>query len=156
MKEEIKTMAISKKKQDYHSSITVPVTPKEAMDKISRVNEWWSTNFEGSSSKLGDVFTVHFKSGDWYTIKIAEMIPGKKIVWDVIGSDQTWHEDRDEWTGTNIVWEISPEKDGSKVTMTHQGLTSAFECYEKCKMGWDYLMQKSITSLLNEGKGLPA
>ena len=144
------------KEQDYHSSFTANISPREAFEKISRVNEWWSLNFEGESSKLGDVFTVLFKSGDYYTIKISELIPGEKIVWDVIDADQTWHEDRDEWNGTKIVWEISPEKDGSRVTMTHQGLVPAFECYEKCKMGWDYLMQQSLSKFLTEGKGLPA
>jgi hypothetical protein len=142
--------------QDYHSNITADITPEETFDKISRVNEWWSTNLEGSSSKLRDVFTVHFKSGDWYKIKIDELIPGKKIVWDVIDAEQTWHEDRKEWTGTKIIWEISPVKNGSKVSMTHLGLIPEFECYDKCTMGWDWLMQKSITSLLTEGKGLPA
>ena len=75
--------------QDYHSSITADITPEEAFDKISRVNEWWSTNFEGSSSKLGDVFIVHFKNGDWYKIKIDELNPGKKFVWNVIDAEQT-------------------------------------------------------------------
>lgn len=141
--------------QDYHSSITAGITPEEAFDKVSRANEWWATNFEGSSSRLGDVFTVRFKNGDWYKIKIAELIPGKKIVWNVIDAEQTWHEDRKEWAGTQILWEISPVKDGSKVSLTHSGLTPAFECYDKCTMGWDWLLQKSITSLLTEGKGLP-
>jgi hypothetical protein len=56
------------KEQDYHSSFTANISPREAFEKISRVNEWWSLNFEGESSKLGDVFTVRFKSGDHYTI----------------------------------------------------------------------------------------
>ena len=85
-----------------------------------------------------------FKNGDWYTIKIVELIPGKKILWDVIDAEQTWHEDRKEWAGTNIVFEISPLKNGSKVTLTHSGLTPEAECYDKCKMGWDYLMQRRI------------
>lgn len=144
------------KKQDYTATISVNATSKETLDKISRVSEWWSTNFEGESSKLGDVFTVHFKSGDWYKIKIAELTPGKKIVWDVIAADQTWHEDRDEWTGTKIVWELTPEKNGTKIDMTHEGLVPEFECYEKCKMGWDYLTQKSLFKFLTENKGLPA
>ena len=141
--------------QDYQSSIPAVIPPQEAFDKIARVNEWWSTHFEGNSSNLGDVFTVRFKSGDWYQMKIAELTPGKKLVWDVIAADQTWHEDRDEWKGTKIVWAITPTKNGSTVTMTHQGLVPAFECYETCKMGWDWLMQSSLSKLLNEGKGNP-
>ncbi len=142
-------------RQDYHSSLTVQIAPEEAVDKISQVSKWWSLNFEGSSSKTGDVFTVRFKNGDWYKIKIEELIPGKKIMWDVIGSDQTWHEDRDEWTGTKIVWEISPVKNGSKVTMTHLGLTPEVECYDQCKRGWDYLSKESLYKYLTEGVGMP-
>jgi len=144
------------KHQDYHRSITASVTPQAAFEKISSVSQWWAKDFEGKSDEPNDVFTVRFKNGDWYTIKIAELIPGKKILWDVIDAEQTWHEDRKEWAGTNIVFEISPLKNGSKVTLTHSGLTPEAECYDKCKMGWDYLMQKSLSKFLTEGIGLPA
>jgi Activator of Hsp90 ATPase homolog 1-like protein len=147
---------VTLKTQDYHNNIASKIAPKEAFNKISEVSKWWSLIFEGSSSKPGDVFAVRFKNGDWYKINVEEMIPERKIAWKVIDSDQTWHEDRDEWTGTQIIWEISPEKDGSIVSMTHQGLVPEFECYDRCKAGWDYLMQKSLTKFLNEGKGLPA
>lgn len=141
--------------QDYHSSITADIPPGEAFEKISSVNGWWATHFEGSSSKVGDIFTVRFSNGDWYQAQVAELLPGKKIIWNVIDAEQTWHEDRKEWTGTTIVWEISPLEKGSVITLTHLGLTPAFECYDKCTGGWNWLMQKSLTSLLAEGKGLP-
>lgn len=141
--------------QDYHSSFTTPAAPAEAFKKIEDVSGWWARQFEGSASKPGDVFTVRFDAGDWYTIKIAEVVPGRRIVWDVIGSEQLWHEDHDEWTGTQIIWEVSPEGTGSQVTMTHLGLTPAFECYDNCKLGWDYLVSQSLRKYLNEGAGLP-
>ena len=61
--------------QDYHSSFTTPMPPKEAFSKIDNVSQWWSTHFEGSAAKLGDVFTVRFKSGDWYKIRIDALTP---------------------------------------------------------------------------------
>lgn len=140
--------------QDYQSIITAKIAPTEASNKISQVSKWWSLNFEGSS-KPGDVFTVRFKNGDRYEIKVEELIPGKKIVWDVIDADQTWHEDRDEWTGTKIICDISPDKNGSKVTMTHLGLVPEFECYDRCKLGWDYLLKESLYKYLSEGTGMP-
>ena len=39
--------------------------------------------------------------------------------------------------------------------MTYAGLEPEFECFDRCSHGWDYLMQKSLLKLLNEGKGLP-
>ena|SRR5579883_695643 len=141
--------------QDYQSSIIAGITPKEAFDGISRVNQWWSTHFEGSASNPGDVFTVRFKSGDWFKIKIEEIMPDKKIVWKVVDAEQSWLAESKEWVGTSIRWEISPLKDGTEVKVTHLGLVPAFECYDQCSVSWDWLMQKSLTKLLTEGKGLP-
>jgi ribosome-binding ATPase YchF (GTP1/OBG family) len=142
-------------KNDYTTSISVERSQKEAFDKISRVSEWWAKNFEGNSQKLYDIFTVRFGSGDMYKIKISEFIRDKKIVWQVIESDQTWHEERDEWTGTEIIWEVTKQKDGTRIDMTHKGLIPTSECYDKCKVGWDYLIQKSLFQFLTENKGLP-
>jgi hypothetical protein len=42
-------------KQDYNTNIIVDVTPKEALDGIGRVSEWWITNVDGSSHNLKDI-----------------------------------------------------------------------------------------------------
>ncbi len=98
------------KKQDYHRSITASVTPQAAFEKICRVSQWWTKDFERKPEKLNDVFTVRFKSGDMYKIKVSEIILNKKIVWEVIDSYQGWHDNHTERVGTTIVWEISKEK----------------------------------------------
>ncbi|GCE07206.1 SRPBCC family protein [Dictyobacter aurantiacus] len=143
------------KNQDYHSSITTHATPEEAFNKITRVSEWWAKDFEGQATKPGDVFTVRFQNGDMYKVKVAEIIPDKHIVWDVIDSYQGWHDDHTEWVGTKIVWEVVPRADSTEVTITHSGLVPAFECFNQCSQGWDYLMKKSLQNLLNSNQGMP-
>lgn len=65
-------------KQDYNYIITTKVNAEVAFDAISRVPEWWTSNFEGISQKLDDIFTVYF--GEVFvTFKIIDFIPGKKI-----------------------------------------------------------------------------
>lgn len=140
---------------DYHSSITADIAPQEAFDKIVRVSGWWAKDFEGKSEEPNDVFTVRFPNGDRYKVKVAEIIPNKKIVWEVIDSYQGWHNDHTEWIGTKIVWEVFPQKDGVEVKLTHSGLVPEFECFDKCSQGWDYLMQKSLSRFLTENTGLP-
>lgn len=142
-------------KQDYHGSIIVTSTPKEAVDKISRVSEWWVKNFEGNSQKRNDIFTVRSGSGDRYTVKVSEFIPDKRIVWEVIDSHQGWVKNETEWTGTKIVWEVSAQKDGTHIAMTHIGLVPSIECYTKCTLGWEYLLHKSLFKFLTENAGLP-
>ena len=146
---------LNMKTQDYHSTFVANVTAKEAFDKISSVSEWWSTNFEGESQKLNDIFTVRFPDGDMYKIKVSEFIPDKKIAWQVIDSHQTWVANATEWTGTKILWEVSAQKEDTRIDMTHIGLAPSIECYDKCTLGWDYLLNKSLFKFLSENKGLP-
>ena len=75
-----------------------------------------------NSEDADDVFTVRFKNGDMYKVKVSEMIPTKKIIWEVIDSYQGWHNDHTEWVGTKIIWEVLPKTESIEVKMTHEGL----------------------------------
>jgi hypothetical protein len=141
-------------KQDYNYVITTKVNAEVAFDAISRVPEWWTTNFEGVSQKLNDVFTVYF--GDVFvTIKIIDFIPGKKIGWLVTDCDLQWLKDKKEWKDTKIEWEISTNGNETQISMTHLGLVPEIECYDDCKQGWNFHLGESLFKLITEGVGNP-
>ena len=140
--------------QDYLSNITVNATAKESFDKISRVGEWWSKSFKGKSQRPGDTFSVRFGETS-VDFKIDEVIPDKKIVWEVTGCNLHWIENKTEWKGTKIAWEVSSENSKTKISMTHVGLVPGVECYNDCKIGWNFHIQESLFKLLTENKGLP-
>jgi len=142
------------KKQDYHCSITANVTRKEAAENINHVSEWWATNFEGSSEKLNDVFTVHFGE-TFVTFKVMELVPDKKIMWQVIDCNLHWLHDKKEWQGTKILWEISTKNNSTQIDFTHIGLVPEIECYNDCKKGWNFYVGDSLLKLLSVHKGLP-
>ena len=140
--------------KNYHSSITANISAEEAYVKISKVNNWWALNFEGSAQKKGDVFTVRF--GDTFvTFKIAVAIPGRKFTWYAMDCLLPWLNDKTEWTGTEIVFEISRENNATKIDMTHIGLTPEVECYDQCEKGWDHFIKESLFKFVTEGTGLP-
>lgn len=146
------------KNQDYQTSFTTTASAQEAFKKISNVSGWWSKHFEGESEKSGDVFTVRFGpqgEKDMYKIQVTEATPGKRIVWKVVDSKQDWVKNSSEWTGTEIMWDISAKNDGAKITMTHHGLGPALECFEKCTGGWNWLTGESLSKLLQENVGKP-
>lgn len=139
--------------QSYCTSIVVNESAIEAYNKISRVNEWWAENFEGSAKNLGDIFSVRW--GDTFvTFKIAEAIPGKKVSWLVTDCCLPWQNDKTEWTGTEVVFEILEEGDSTKIDMTHVGLTPEVECFENCQTGWNHFINRSLVKFMNEGQGV--
>jgi hypothetical protein len=140
--------------QDYHYSITANITAKEAFENISHVPEWWATNFEGNSEKLNNIFTVCFGE-TFVTFKIIEVVPEKRIVWQVIDCYLHWLKDKKEWKDSKISWDISTKNNLTQIAMTHIGLVPEIACYNECKKGWDFFVGESLLKLLTEHKGLP-
>ena len=143
------------KKQDFNCSITAEVTAEEAVEAISRVSEWWAADFEGSSQKLGDIFTVRFGE-TFVTFRITEFIPGTKVVWSVEDCYLHWLKDKTEWTDTNVIFELSTENGSTTINFTHQGLIPAVECYSDCVKGWTEYIPGSLLKLLTVGEGQPS
>ena len=141
--------------QNYQSSIAADFTPAEAFEAINQVREWWAKNIEGSTEKLNDVFTVNFSGGTFVTFEITESVPGKKIAWLVTDCYLPWLKDKTEWTGTAVVFEISPVGDETQITMTHIGLVPEIECYGGCEAGWNQYFKGSLLQLLTEHAGVP-
>jgi hypothetical protein len=124
------------------------------MKKISQVNLWWAKNFTGSAEKLNDKFTVRF--GETFVdFIISEIVLNKKAVWKVTNCNLHWINAKKEWNNTDVVFEISSEKNGSKIDFTHIWLVPGIECYNACEKGWDGHVTKSLVNFINEGKGMP-
>lgn len=140
----------------FTETVKTSADPSDIISKIGNVSEWWAKDFQGTSKNVGDNFVVKFSSGDTFAIKVSEIIPEQKVVWDITDAFQGWVKEPKEWVGTRIEWDIKAENGVSEVTFTHVGLVPQLECFGTCSKVWDYLMQKSFSDLLNTGKGLPA
>jgi hypothetical protein len=143
------------KTSDYTTSFTVDQTPEEVFDAINNVRGWWSEEIDGSTDELGAEFTFHYKNVHRTTQKITELAPGKKAVWHVVESHINFVEEKTEWKGTDIVFEIAKKDDKTELRFTHVGLVPAFECYGDCSGAWGFYINDSLRSLITTGKGQP-
>jgi hypothetical protein len=144
----------SKNLHDYSFTVTAKITPEQAFERISHVADWWTRAFTGAAQKVGDTFTVRF--GDTFVdFRVSEVVPGKKVVWQVTDCNLHWINEKKEWKGTSVVWEASTDNGATRIKMTHVGLVPGVECYENCKPGWDFCVGESLRKLLTENKGLP-
>ena len=143
------------KQQDFQGSFTADVTAQEAFDAINDVRGWWAKNFDGSSHRLNDVFTVTFGK-TFVTFQVSEFVPNKRVVWKVTDCYLHWINDKKEWNGTSVRFDISGEGRKTQVTMTHIGLVPQAECYQDCENGWNEHFGESLVKLLTEQSGMPA
>jgi hypothetical protein len=140
--------------KNFHRAFKVNASPEEAMKRISQVNKWWAKKVKGKAEKLNDKFTVDF--GETFVdFQISELVPNKKVVWKVIDCNLHWIENKKEWNGNEVVFEITPGRNSSKIDFTHVGLVPGVECYEDCEVGWSRHLAVGLASLINDGKGKP-
>ena len=143
------------KNQNFNCSITANVSAEEAIEAISHVSEWWAKDFTGSAEKLGDEFTVKFGE-TFVTFKVTEFIPNTKVVWTVTDCYLHWLEDKTEWAGTKVIFELSTENDQTTINFTHEGLLPEVECYDMCVKGWMQYIPGSLLKLMTECVGQPS
>jgi len=138
---------------DFTTAFFVDQTPTEVFNAVNNVRGWWQGEVGGNTDKLDDEFTYSMKDFHFSKQRLIEVVPDKKIVWLVTGSELNFLKNKSEWTGTRINFEISEINNKTQLRFTHLGLIPDIECYGSCSNGWSKLIQESLLSLITTGKG---
>jgi len=138
--------------QDLTFSFTVDQTPDEVFAALKQVSSWWPGEITGETGRLGGVFTYRYKDMHRSTQKITEWVPGKRVMWHVTESYLSFLKEKEEWTGTDVVFEISRKGAKTELKFTHVGLTPKVECYGACSDGWGYIINECLAAFITTGK----
>ena len=131
---------------------------KAPLDEVYRalatregVAGWWTTGTQGDS-KVGGMlkllFTSDGKEIGGFDIKVLELEPRKRVLWQVVDGPA-------EWIGTKISFDIRQEDDFSIVLFKHQGWKEPVEFMYHCSTKWAIFLM-SLKSLVETGKGAPS
>ena len=156
---------------DFTTTLLVDQSQKEVFNAVINPRGWWSEEIEGSTDKLNDEFSYHFEDIHRCQLKLIEVIADKKVVWLVMNnyfkpgifdqafqhlrSDEGFTNDKSEWTGTKISFEIAEKDNKTQIRFTHLGLVPEYECFDVCSNGWTHYIRQSLLSLITTGKGQP-
>jgi uncharacterized protein YndB with AHSA1/START domain len=141
---------------DLSEVITVSAKPDRVYAAINSVGDWWSGNIDGGASRIGDSFSYRYKDMHQSRQEVIDLVPGKRVAWKVLDSNLSFLEDKSEWTGTTITFEISEKGDGSELRFTHHGLNRTSECWDACSSGWGGLIRGNLKTLIETGRTSPA
>jgi hypothetical protein len=138
------------KSPNYTTTISVEQSPEQVFAAINNVRGWWSGNpgIEGSTDKLGDEFTYRYEPHHVSKQRVVELIPGKKVVWRVVDGSINFVEDKTEWNGTTIAFEISKQGDKTEIRFTHLGLNPDLECFDGCSDAWSSYLKGGLRTLI--------
>jgi uncharacterized protein YndB with AHSA1/START domain len=136
---------------NYQSRVTINA-PREAvfdaLTSIEGLSGWW-TPAGGSGIEGGE---LRFTFGDEHPLVIAVGVARRpaEVVWRVLE-----YATLPDWVGTSPRFEVRQIEDGvSEVAFEHVGLTPQLECYEMCRLGWDYYLP-SLRDYVETGMGRP-
>jgi uncharacterized protein YndB with AHSA1/START domain len=112
---------------------------------------WWTTDTQGTG-KVGEAlkfrFTADGKELGGFDMKVLELKPGKRVLWQVV-------EGPAEWIGTKISFDLRQEGDVVVVLFKHQGWKEPVEFTHQCSTKWAIFLM-SLKSLVETGKGQPS
>jgi uncharacterized protein YndB with AHSA1/START domain len=112
---------------------------------------WWTTETRGDN-KAGGMITFRFTADGRelgvFDMKILELHPDARIVWQVVNGP-------DEWVGTKIRFELRQEDGFTIVLFRHEGWKEPVEFMYHCSTKWATFLM-SLKSLAETGKGQPS
>ena len=136
-------------------AFTVSQTPDEVFKAITDVRAWWGGEFSGPTDQVGADFTYRFRDLHVSTQRVTELIPGRRVAWHVTDAHLSFLEDKSEWKGTDIVFDIVATGAGTEVRFTHVGLRPDRECYAACAQGWGQYVGACLPAFIATGAPAP-
>jgi len=91
--------------------------------------------------------TFRFGTRGTIEMKVLELDPAKRVLWQVVGGPQ-------EWIGTKVAFDLSQNSDFTTLLFKHQGWKEPVEFMHHCSTKWALFLM-SIKSLAETGKGAP-
>ena len=145
--------------ESYRTTVLVDATAEQAYEAVIDVRGWWSQDVDGRTDTVGAEFDYRGNQDGVNLhrarIRVVDQVPGERVEWLVVDNWMSFIDDQAEWTGTSIVFEISPAERGTEIRFSHVGLVPSYECYDACFDAWTFFLQSSLRELITSGRGEP-
>ena len=118
----------------------------QALSTIGGLSGWWTTDTSGDST-VGGVIKFRFGPAGGFDMKVLELVPGARVLWEVIDGPA-------EWIGTRVGFDLKQEDDYTIVLFKHADWREPVEFMHHCSTKWGTFMM-SLKALVETGKGAP-
>jgi uncharacterized protein YndB with AHSA1/START domain len=116
----------------------------KAVTEQQGLASWWTTD---TIAKAEIGFINEFRFGDRYhdKMKIINLVPGKKVLWECIYG----HE---EWLGTKLIFDLEAKENHTILRFSHGNWREVTDFYAICNTIWGQFLH-SLKDYCETGKG---
>ena len=138
------------KAANYTVAIEVAKPPNDVFNHVIHLSKWWPEEFEGESIKLNTEFVFKTGDGHYSKNKVIEFVPNKKIVW--LTTESIRKTDNFDWTGTKMIFELTPKGDNTLLKFTYDGVVLENES-DRLVQICDMTVKEMFYNFIINGKG---
>lgn len=133
----------------YSTSIELPRSATDVFNHLIELSKWWPEDYEGEPVELNTEFV--FKTGEEHYSKnrITELELDKKLTWVTLESIR--RSDGYDWTGTKMIFELTPVGDNTNIKFTYDGVVPEQEA-ERLMAICDMTLKDLFYNFIMNGK----
>jgi len=120
----------------------------QAIATADGIRKWWTSDADLEAFAGGQGEFRFYGGQSVHKVNVVESVLPQRIAWDVRESF------RQEWVGTNIVFSLRPDDNGTELLFAHRGFLKADEAYALFTTGWGIYLA-SLKEYLEKGQGTP-
>lgn len=135
---------------NYTVEIEVSKSPNDVFNNLINLKKWWPEDFEGEDVKLDSEFIFTTGDSHYSKNKVIEFVPNKKLVWLV--TDSIRKTDNYDWTGTKMIFELTPKVDNTIIKFTYNGVVLENET-DRLAQICDMTLKEMFYNFIANGKG---
>ena len=103
----------------YTVTIELSKCPADVFNYLIELSKWWPEDFVGDQINLNTEFVFRTGDGHYSKNKVIQFEPNKKVVWLV--TESVRKTDNFDWSGTKMMFELSPKSGGTSLTFSYDG-----------------------------------
>jgi len=104
----------------YTVEIVLAKSAEDVFNHVVCLSKWWPEDFEGESLTLNSEFVLTTGDAHYSKNKVVEFVPDKKLVW--LTTESIRKTDGFDWTGTKMMFELTPQGDNTLLQFTYDGV----------------------------------
>ena len=120
---------------DINHQIAIDASPDSIFAALATrrgLENWWTSDVAGDETVGGTAEFGFQKHQVVFRMRIDELVPGKRVVWNCVSGPP-------EWTGTTLTWSIARENDATVLRFT-QRWKQMTDTVAMCNSTWGALM----------------